>query len=184
MCTACLSETPCNEIELALSNFSIAQNMFSTRNSLRWQRIAKRIDRWSRLTIVAFCLWLAVIFNVELDDNYHVIGVNSDNQYMFSGLAPVIVLEPFAIAVLITTPVLLVLIVGCAVYDRWYAEAMDEHHPRRVKQSLKDRMKKAISDIESEAASRDAGGEAEADQQSYLDKQRELRECQAQMGGR
>ncbi len=49
--------------------------MFERRNSLKWQGVAKRIDRWSRLSIFAFILWLAVLFNVRVDEGCRDEGV-------------------------------------------------------------------------------------------------------------
>ena len=100
VCSACLSHTPCAEIELALQNFALAQDMvralstsiartrnaravcqcallrfltaaqFTRRNSLQWQKLAIAIDQWSRMSVIVFILTLVLLFNMTLEDHY------------------------------------------------------------------------------------------------------------------
>jgi len=145
VCVRCLRHVPCEEIELALRNFELAQNMFKRRNMRKWRQLAVQIDQASRFFPVLFTILLITLFFVKFGDQYGpdhspiiatpVQGWASVAQYSVGGA----LLLPLSI-------VLCYLIVTFSASDEFLALFSRDYRVRRPTQpNLKKRMRSRMT---------------------------------------
>ena len=84
LCYEILWDVPYSFLDQAVNNLKLAKNGQKRRNNARWMRTADKCDKWSRTLIPClYVLSLAVIFNINLSDNYE-----QAESKMFQGLGP------------------------------------------------------------------------------------------------
>ena len=119
VCVHCLNAVPCDEIELALKNFELAQSMFNRRFARKWRRLAEKVDSFFRLIPLLFIVLMLALFNVHLQDNYA--PTHAQQAPMFQGLAPEIWWPTAAVwGALVIAPAFVVSLISLLWLDQHY----------------------------------------------------------------